>query len=191
MNASRTSDLAAASVVGFFSLPSADIAEHNPAAYQAAMADLPAGAGTCSHCGNGIRHHVVIRDASGTERFIGTECALRVGVSADAVRYRMTSAQLAERAARDSERDAKRRAEADARAAALAARQDRVGDIIALLRSLGGEFYTSLAEQLSVAPLTYRQATFVAKATSDTGRRNKRNADAYDSIIARCMDADM
>jgi len=39
---------------------------------------------------------------------------------------------------------------------------------------------------LEVRPLSWRQAGFVAQATSVTGRRNKKNADVWDDIIILC-----
>jgi hypothetical protein len=183
--------LSTAKVIGFFSIPSADLAEHNPNAYNAAMAGLPAGAGTCSHCGMGIRHHVVIRDENGT-RFIGTTCAEKVGVSPECVRYKMTTEQVAarkaERQSAVEEWQRQRQEQADIRAAKAAARREKVGDLVDMLRSLGGEFYASLANQLEDRPLSWRQAEYVAKATSATGRRNKRNAEAFDSVIDRCTE---
>ena len=84
-------------IVDFFSLPSPSMAEHNPVAYCAAMASAPAGAGTCSHCGTGILHHVVIEDASGVRWFIGSDCATKVGFDRRQVSDRLTHAQLEER----------------------------------------------------------------------------------------------
>lgn len=181
-----------AEIVGFFSLPPVSLAEHNPAAYESALRDAPAGAGVCSHCGVGIRHHVVIRDAEGVQRFIGTDCAGRVGVEADAIRLRLTSAELAER-------NAKRAADAAAvqeqlrvareqRQERLAARAEKVSHVVAILRRFGSDFHDSLADQLLEGPLSDRQAYFVCKATSETGRRNKRNAKAWDDIYDLCVD---
>jgi hypothetical protein len=187
----RKTALTTAHVIGFFSLPHPSLAEHNPSAYSAAMAGAPAGAGACSQCGMGIRHHVVIRDESGTERFIGTDCAERVGVAPESLRYRLTSDQLAERDARrkadHAEWQRKQQERENADAVRLAARMDAVGDLVDMLRRLGGEFYSSMAEQLSRGPLSSRQAEYVAKATSSTGRRNKRNADAFDAVFERCI----
>ena len=71
--------LQTARIIGFFSIPSPSLAEHNPQAYAEAMREIPANAGTCSHCGTGIVHHVVIVDETGKTRFIGTTCAEKVG----------------------------------------------------------------------------------------------------------------
>jgi hypothetical protein len=193
MNQKRT--LERATIVGFFSIPSPTLAEHNPTAYAAAMAGLPEGAGSCSHCGMGIRHHVVIRDEDGGERFIGCMCAEKVGVpkAREAIRYRMTTEQLAARdAKRAAEREAWQLAEQkrqDEEAARLATRRESVGHLVDMLRGLGNSFYSSLAEQLAFRPLSFRQAEYVAKATSATGRRNKRNAEAFDAVIDLCTTA--
>jgi uncharacterized protein (DUF3820 family) len=94
--------LANAQVIGFFSMPSPTLAEHNPTAYYMAMADMPSGAGSCSHCGTGIMHHVIIRDETGKTRFIGTQCAEKVGIDPEALRLRKSREQInAEKAARE------------------------------------------------------------------------------------------
>jgi hypothetical protein len=182
--------LKTSSVIGFFSLPSPSLAEHNPTAYCTAMASLPTGAGTCSHCGTGIRHHVVIRDEKGVTRFIGTSCAEKVGVDSESLRYKMTTEQLearkAERAVLNAEWQRKQQEQEDARLALIASRRERVGHLIDMLRNLGGDFFTSLASQLEVRPLSWRQAEYVAKATSATGRRNKKNAESFDTVLEEC-----
>jgi len=93
--------LANAQVIGFFSMPPATLAEHNPSAYNNAMAGMPRNAGTCSHCGTGIMHHVIIR-VLGEVRFIGTQCAEKVGIDPEAIRLRKSREQInAEKAARE------------------------------------------------------------------------------------------
>lgn len=184
--------LKSAKIAGFFSLPSQSIAEHNPSAYAMAMREAPPNSGSCSHCGTGIRHHVVIEDETGNRRFIGLDCAQKIGAGSDPrqIAYRMTDEQF-------NEWQSRRQAIQDERAARIAEnerelqrmqdiRWQLIGDIVSLLRSLGGEFYNSLADQLRVRPLSDRQAHCVAKATSETGRRNKKNADSWDDLIWRC-----
>jgi hypothetical protein len=75
--------LSQSQVVGFWSRPSAALAEANPQAYNAAMADAPRidGLGFCSHCGRDIAHNVIIRDGRGKLRVIGETCAEKVGIS--------------------------------------------------------------------------------------------------------------
>jgi hypothetical protein len=183
-----------ANVIGFFSLPSPSLAEHNPSAYYAALANAPEGAGSCSHCGTGILHHVVIKDDEGVLRFIGSECALKVGADSESIRYRLTTQQLeARNQKRAAEFDAYRQrqqAAEDAHAQLLASRREKIGYIADMLRSHeGNEFYQSLADQLEVRPLSSRQAEYVAKATSATGRRNKKNAEAFDAVWDACTEA--
>ena len=95
MTAART--IRTAEIIGFYSLPSPSLAEHNPTAYNLAMQAAPRGAGSCSHCGRGIVHHVIIRDENSVVRCIGTDCAAKVGFDADQVRDRLTDEQIAER----------------------------------------------------------------------------------------------
>jgi len=97
-------------IVGFFSLPSQSLAEHNPSAYNNAMAAAPAGAGACSECGTGILHHVVITDLDGSNRrFIGSDCALKVGLSRHQIVNRLTDEQIEARAnAKAEEANARR-----------------------------------------------------------------------------------
>lgn len=183
--------LQTARIIGFFSIPSPSLAEHNPQAYAEAMREIPANAGTCSHCGTGIVHHVVIVDDTGKTRFIGTTCAEKVGCDPEQIRYHMTDE---EKAKRDAER-AQRREVAEIRyqermaekRMLIVKRREVVGDIVDMLNRLGEDFYSSLATQLEERPLSQRQAFFVAKATSSTGRRNKKNAEAWDAIEEKCM----
>lgn len=183
-------DLRNASVIGYFSLPGRWLAEHNPAAYAEAMRDVPAGAGTCAHCGMALVNHVIVLDAEGVQRFIGQKCAERVGIDPETVRLRLTTEQLAARNAKRQawlDRQAAWEAEREeARRVRRAIQRERVGDLLDLLCATGDDFHASLAAQLADGALTDRQAYYVAKATSATGRRNKKNAEAWDSVLARC-----
>ena len=98
-----------ASIIGFFSIPPPSLAEQNPTAYNNAISNLPLGAGSCSHCGRGLVHHVVIRDESGIQRFIGTDCAAKIGFDRNQIADRITDE---EKARRDEARE-KRIAETD------------------------------------------------------------------------------
>lgn len=187
-------DLKNARIVGFFSLPSPYLAEHNPAGYANALANCPRGAGSCFHCGTGILHHVVVKDTEGNTRFIGSTCAERVGLDKECLRYRMTSEEIK---ARRDKRNAYFDAEARRRNAwndlwdtYLAARFEDIGDIVEMLEKLDTDFHRSLAEQLRRSKLSPNQAYYVAKATSATGRRNKKNAEAWDAVVERCTAPD-
>lgn len=183
-------DLASAVVIGFFSLPPASLAEHNPSAYNAAMREAPKGAGSCQHCGTGIMHHVVIR--IGTEQyFIGRDCANRVGspMVRRCVREQMTAEQIEQReaeaiASQAAWRIAEDKREAE-RAAALQIRFESLRDIIEPLEAKGTEFHSSLASQLRQGSLSPRQSEFVCKAIF--GRYSKRVAEQWDSIYERCQ----
>jgi hypothetical protein len=182
-------NLSDAQVIGFFSLPSPSLAEHNPDAYNNAMAQAPAGAGTCANCGTGIRHHVVV-SLDGATHFIGTDCAERIGGEpARCVGARLTSDQLAKRQA---DQDA-RRAAFDAEVARLAAiraeRAERFADALAALRAQGSEFHRSLASQLVEGDLSRRQAEYVCKAVFGP-RQNKRNREAWYALEDAITGAD-
>lgn len=181
------STLSKAKVVGYFSIPGDDVAEHNPSAYAAAMACLPPGAGTCSQCGTGIKHHIVIIDGQGTKRFIGQMCAAKVGLDPEQVRSRLTDEQQEvwdER--RKNARDAAeaRYLEALKNEQAIKRRRAEVfSGVLGLLRKQGSEFHNSLADQLEQGPLSRRQADYAVKVTSDTGRRNRLNGEAWDRLF--------
>lgn len=171
-----------ARVIGYFSIPSADMAEHNPTAYTLAISALPEGAGCCSQCGMGLTHHVVIIDENNVRRFVGLDCAAKIGVDACQIKSRLTSEQVAEREAKRAAWNAEaKRLEAE-REAKRAERAERFADIIAILNAKGTEFHASLARQLLDGPLSWKQAAYAVKATSETGRRNKKNAAAWDAI---------
>lgn len=90
----KTTELRAARIVGFFSIPSISLAECNPTAYANAMRDIPSNAGVCAHCGMSIIHHVIIETTNGNRAFVGTTCAEKVGCDPIQVRYRRTDADI-------------------------------------------------------------------------------------------------
>lgn len=67
--------------VGIASIPSASMAEHNPVAYNNAMAMLPRdlGCGTCNYCGIAIMHNCIILSADGRRFVVGSDCVARTG----------------------------------------------------------------------------------------------------------------
>lgn len=185
-------DLSSAVVIGFFSLPSPYLAERNPSAYMAAMADAPRGAGSCQHCGTGIMHHVIIRLADGSQGFIGRDCANKVGSPTvrRCIRERITAEDLAAREAANAawhkERwEERERVEAE-RQATLEVRFESLRDIIEPLESKGTEFHASLASQLRKGSLSHRQAEYAAKAV--VGRSTKRTAAQWDAVYNRCVE---
>jgi len=184
-------DLTNAVVVGFFSLPSPSLAGHNPAAYQAAMREIPKGAGSCQHCGTGILHHVVIRIGA-SQHFIGCDCANRVGspMVRRCVREKLTAEQIAERERaaeiRNAEWLAERQRREDEHNAELQRRFELLRDIIEPLEALGSEFHASLASQLRSGSLSPRQAEYAAKGVLGISRYSKRVAAQWDAIYERC-----
>ncbi len=98
-------------VVGFWSRPAASLAQVNPDAYNAALADAPRveGIGFCSHCGRDIAHNVIIRDFRGKLQVIGETCAEKVGISPAEIE----AAKEERREAAEAARWARQQAEAD------------------------------------------------------------------------------
>ena len=196
-------------IIGYFSMPSPTLAELNPDAYNNMMKNMPAGAGICSHCGTGILHHVVIRDENGVKRFIGMQCAEKTGLDKTQVKYRITDEEKSDRIAKQKairETELKEYQEQlEFRNRLREARYDHCGDILDLLKEVSGiakieareketntphcligGFYADLYYQLRNGNLSAKQAYFVAKATSASGRRNKKNAKAWDDVVERC-----
>lgn len=68
-------------VAGFFSLPSPALAEANPYAYSATLANAPRGygLGQCAVCGQALVHNAMIHDASGRKFSVGLDCVKRAG----------------------------------------------------------------------------------------------------------------
>jgi hypothetical protein len=67
--------------VGVASIPSASLAEHNPSAYNNAMAMLPRDycCGTCAYCGTALMHNFMINSADGRKFVVGCDCVRRTG----------------------------------------------------------------------------------------------------------------
>lgn len=185
-------DLTTARVVGFFSLPSRALAEHNPLAYQEQMRDLPPHSGQCAYCGTGIIHHVVIRLVDGEELFIGSDCAEKVGNESvrNSVKLRLTQEQIDQKRMEYEERNriaainvlTERTKSADAMLTFYLENSDLVN--ILRYQAESSSFFSSLLGQIyDNQRLSKRQAACVAKHIA--GRRTKKNATEFDSIIAR------
>jgi hypothetical protein len=105
-----------------YSLPSPSLAEHNPTAYNNALAALPRGLslGSCAFCGTAIMHNFVIEDATGKRRFVvGSDCVARTGDAGLIKKVRAVRL-----AAAQEKRAAKRNMKASERAAAWAAERE-------------------------------------------------------------------
>jgi hypothetical protein len=172
-------------IIGFFSIPDPALAADNPEAYQMILKSIPFqyGAGQCSHCGMGIKHNVLIEDENGVRRCIGTMCAEKVGIPSEQIRNRITS-----------EKSEKFQAERDAklakwnktwieskikREAEIAFRTEYFSEIVSILKDSPNDFYNSLLSQLLERPLTWKQANYLIKVISPSGRINKKNEEMW------------
>lgn len=176
--------------------------------YNAAMHNLPkliGGCGTCYHCGMAIRNICVVENERGERFGVGSTCVIKCEpryarpVKAKVSRaverrkrreWEATPAGQKEMARRAAERAgylAQVERERAERESAEAARMAEVGDIVARLERLGGDFYGSLARQLRGGNLSHRQAECALKGLSATGRRNKKNAAWWDDTYYRMV----
>ena len=149
---------------------------------------LPTAEGTCYHCGMGIKYCVIVRDPETCKEVtIGSKCAERVGLDPDLIRNRMTYAQHKERQADRDALEAKKQAEHEKKMAPIRAkRESRAKELAPIVEGLrtepSNDFLLSLADQLeSRQDLSGRQAEYVCKAFTTTGRRNKKNAAEWDA----------
>ena len=67
--------------VGLYSLPARSLAEHNPQAYQAELAQMPKGfdIGTCAVCGMALTNNFLIRTGCGRQFSVGCDCVKKAG----------------------------------------------------------------------------------------------------------------
>jgi hypothetical protein len=62
--------------LGVYELPSASLAETNPSAYNAALAEMPPGfhCGTCAYCGMPLKYNYLIKSSDSRTFSVGCEC---------------------------------------------------------------------------------------------------------------------
>jgi len=98
----NTTSLRKSQLIGFWTAPSRSLAEQNPEAYNAALANAPkiAGLGNCSHCGRAITENVIVLGEDGIVRPVGTSCAEWVGVTDEEVAEAREAARKAAEDAR-------------------------------------------------------------------------------------------
>lgn len=183
-------NLKAAKVIGFFSMPSQSLAEHNPSAYESAMRALPPGCGTCHHCGTGIIHHVII-ESEGKRAFIGTTCAEKVGGElARCVSARATPEQLEDRRIKREQKlaeyHANQKRTADESKKFLARRYRRLKAEINILEKCG-EFSQSLGRQLRSGGLSDRQAYYAVKIITGWSRCTPKREKEWNKLERRLM----
>ncbi len=101
-----------------FSIPSASLAEHNPTAYNNALAamprDLVSGCGTCSHCGMAIMNIFVVQNAEGKKYGVGCDCVEKHGGSGLVSKMKLAKQKM-EREKREAKAAAKWEADRPAR----------------------------------------------------------------------------
>lgn len=111
--------------VGVVSIPSPSLAEQNPTAYMAAMAELPRDlhCGSCNYCGTAIMHNFIIESADHRRFVVGSDCVAKTGDAGlikEVRRVRLVKAQekrAAKRTMARAEREAMWKAERSDRAA--------------------------------------------------------------------------
>lgn len=147
----------------------------------AKIIDFHTGQSNCAVCGTGIKNIVVVRDTNGATHHIGMDCATHIGMDAWQLKNRITHEQRAKAESDHSERVAK---QIEANRARIAKRTEQVKHITSQLRSIGGDFYASLANQLESGTVSSKQSWYVAKAIC--GRLTKANNDQFNGIRDIC-----
>jgi len=113
-------------MVGLYTLPSTDLAEKNPSAYNAQLNAMPRGygIGSCGVCGMGLTNNYLINSADGKKFAVGCDC---VGKTNDSKLISETHAKKLKVAREKAQiaRDAKNEARRVAREAELQAQRDR------------------------------------------------------------------
>lgn len=68
-------------LVGFYSIPSASLAEQNPQAYHNELALMPKGisCGTCCYCGTSLKNNFIVRSADDKTFVVGCDCVEKIG----------------------------------------------------------------------------------------------------------------
>jgi hypothetical protein len=114
--------------VGMVQIPSASLAEHNPSAYNGALASLPrnliGGCGTCYNCGMAISNICIVENSTGQRYGIGSDCVLKTGDPFLGNKVKVTLARI-QRAKRQEKAEAQREAR---RAAFLSAVCNEAGE---------------------------------------------------------------
>lgn len=202
-------------VRGVISLPSTEVAEKNPMAYQSLMAEvcqqsraMGIGCGTCNVCGTGIMNNFVIESADRKRFVCGCDCVLNSGdaglisqvdyIKRKAAREKREAARLAKWEADRPAREARQRElQEQARQAELARQEqervhsERNGWIIDILNRQSGDFCQSMAAELSRRPfgeLSDRCQAIIGEIYAKTvgGRKGSKAYDAaYTDFEAR------
>lgn len=144
-------------------------------------------AGTCDHCGTGIKYLVHIVDGDGVRGVIGTTCATRIGgVVGECARWNITEEERQRRAARWQEWQNRRDAEKMLRLLDAQSRVDGpVGDLVARLMDGGDDFHRDMGRALAWGPLSRRQAHWAALFLIDARRVTRKNEGRFMEMFDR------
>ena len=141
----------------------------------------------CTHCGSRIKLVTHAWDPeTGKNHLLGMTCAKRIGLNPELIDRRLSQSQLdVINSFREEKRQIDETLAAEVEKRSQLEFEARRPYIDLLLKQETG-FHNSLAEQLKSGALSIRQAEFVAKLVSATGRRNKANAEQWDRAIEIC-----
>ena len=168
--------------VGMCEIPSTSLAEHNPIAYNMAMAMLPRGLsiGSCAFCGMCIKYNFIVEGATGRRFVVGSECVNRTGDAGlvKAVKAERSRIAKEKRVARNATAAAERRAAYEAeRAARAAAFESAHAGLIARARAVtdieakGGFIADVIMGGLSGRFISDKALAAVTNAVADLERR--------------------
>ena len=117
---------------GMVELPSPSLAEHNPTAYNNALAMLPkdVACGTCAYCGHAIKYNYIVKDVNGKRFAVGSECIAKTGDSGliDRARFEKRKIERAKKESKMQAAAAEHRAKAEAELQAQRKRNNGLTD---------------------------------------------------------------
>lgn len=117
-------------LVGFYAMPSKSLAEHNPSAYQNALAAMPrgVGCGSCAYCGTALVNNFIIESSDGNKSAVGCDCVEKTGDRGLTDTIKLKKRELA-REKRAAARQAKWQAEEEKREAELERQRQNNGGL--------------------------------------------------------------
>lgn len=191
-------------LIGVYSFPSATLAEHNPTAYNNALALMPrdVACGSCAFCGMSLVHNFIIQSADQRKFVVGCDCVEKTGdaglVSAIKLQKRRErqaqrmQAQAADAKARLAAERAENggltlaeiRAKKEAELAALRAPLEQaivesLSPIIRVLDANPGDFTRMVSQQLMACNLKFSPRIVSIMLEIVAKQAGRRNSKAY------------
>jgi hypothetical protein len=192
-------------LVGFWSMPS-----QTSAAYESAMEGRPSCCnGMCNHCGTGIVHHYIIKDAVGTTFAVGSSCIEKLNDT-----ELLSAKKVMDRRAQIAKNNAKREAKWEAQMAELerqrqvnggltdveikiqardAAEAIRIEPVVSIIREIANQladgkhgFCDSISQQMLKGELPKGNAKSIVLdiLAKSAGRTNSKKYNAkYDEVL--------